>query len=148
MKKIINGKMYNTETAKSCGEHWNGYGANDFNYLSEDLYLKKTGEFFLHGQGGALSKYSRSFGNSTEGGEKITPLTYEDAREWAEEYLTAEEYENTFGEIVENEGEVAMHVAIPKALYNKIGQERLQNGRHMKDVVVEALCEYFHTKCD
>ena len=47
MKKIINGKMYNTETAKYCG----GYefsNCGDFNYVCEELYQKKTGELYLY----------------------------------------------------------------------------------------------------
>lgn len=53
MKKIIDGKMYNTETAKECGT-WDNceYG---FNRVEETLYRKKTGEFFIHGEGGANS---------------------------------------------------------------------------------------------
>ena len=54
MKKIINGKMYNTETAKYCG----GYefsNCGDFNYVCEELYQKKTGELFLYGEGGAMN---------------------------------------------------------------------------------------------
>ena len=34
--------------------------------------------------------------NSLSGGEKIIPLTDEEAREWAEEYLDLEDYEKLF----------------------------------------------------
>ena len=47
MKKIINGKKYDTNTATKVADYWNGYGASDFNYVSEELYLKNTGEYFL-----------------------------------------------------------------------------------------------------
>lgn len=101
MKKIINGRLYNTETAKPVGSASYSY-PGDFQHWSEDLYLKKTGEFFIHGTGGALSKYSRSAGGNTiTGGEKIIPLSPEEAKEWAEKYLTAEEYEEVFGEVKE-----------------------------------------------
>lgn len=101
MKKIINGKMYNTETAKRVGEWDNGrYG--DFGYCSESLYQKKTGEFFLYGEGGAMSKYVVYYGpNSWGGGEAITPLTEQSAKKWAEDHITAEEYEAIFGEVDE-----------------------------------------------
>lgn len=56
MKKIINGKMYNTETATELGNFWNGLSTNDFRNLSETLYRKKNGEFFLYGQGGAMTE--------------------------------------------------------------------------------------------
>lgn len=58
MKKIINGKMYNTETATELGDFWNGLSTSDFRNLSETLYRKKNGEFFLYGQGGAMTEYS------------------------------------------------------------------------------------------
>ena len=32
------------------------------------------------------------------------PMTYDEAREWAEKHLEAEEYEEIFGEIVEDDG--------------------------------------------
>lgn len=32
MKKIINGKEYDTDTAKEVGSLWNGIGAGDFRY--------------------------------------------------------------------------------------------------------------------
>ena len=144
MRKIIKNKVYDTKTARLQGEWSNDYGVRDFNYLEEALYLKKTGEFFLHGFGGGLSKYARSVGDGWTGGEVITPLTYEDARDWAEDHLEAEDYEAIFGEVSEDdEGEVGMHVAIPRALYDKISQERLQKGKQMKDIVVEALEDYF-----
>lgn len=96
MKKIINGKRYDTETAEFCGSHEYGY-PGDFNYVSEELYQKRTGEFFLYGEGGANSKYREEISmNSWSGGERIIPLTEDEAKEWAEEYLDAEEYEKLF----------------------------------------------------
>lgn len=96
MKKIINGKRYNTESAEFCGSREYGY-PGDLNYVSEELYQKRTGEFFLHGEGGANSKYREEISmNSWSGGEKIIPLTDEEAREWAEEYLDSEDYEKLF----------------------------------------------------
>ena len=96
MKKIINGKRYNTESAEFCGSREYGY-PGDLNYVSEELYQKRTGEFFLYGEGGANSKYREEISmNSWSGGEKIIPLTDEEAREWAEEYLDLEDYEKLF----------------------------------------------------
>ena len=101
MKKIIKGKKYDTETAKPVGSTSYSY-PGDFQHWTETLYLKKTDELFIHGTGGALSKYSRSVGfNTVTGGEEIIPLTEKEAREWVEKYLTAEEYEEIFGEVEE-----------------------------------------------
>ena len=53
MKKIINGKVYDTASAKLVGEWDNGRYGRDFGRCAEELYQKRTGEFFLHGSGGA-----------------------------------------------------------------------------------------------
>jgi hypothetical protein len=101
MKKVIHGKKYDTDTAKFIG--YAGYShPGDFSFWQETLYQKKTGEFFLHGVGGAMSRYARQTGqNEWSGGEKIIPLTREEAQKWAEKNLEVEEYELTFGEVIE-----------------------------------------------
>lgn len=101
MKKIIGGRCYNTDTAKILGSA--GYShPGDFSFWLERLYQKKTGEFFLHGIGGAMSKYARSIGlNEWTGGEEIIPLSPKKAQEWAEKHLEVEEFEQLFGEVEE-----------------------------------------------
>lgn len=104
MKKIINGKVYDTDTAKEMATGRSTYPRNDFHFWEETLYLKKTGEYFLHGVGGPASRYSTSMGdNSWSGGEKIIPLTFAAAKEWAEEHLDGDEYEDIFGAVTEDE---------------------------------------------
>lgn len=99
MKKIINGRMYNTDTAKRLCSADNGGSCRDFYHWEEELYQKKTGEFFLYGEGGPASKYSRSCGqNEWCGGCDITPMTEQQAREWMERNATADEYIEVFGE--------------------------------------------------
>lgn len=107
MKKIINNKAYDTETAKELGSWDNGRYGNDFGAVSETLYRKKTGEFFLYGEGGPMTKYAVAEGsNSWRGGSRIMPLSFQEAREWAEEHLNGEEYEAIFGEVVEDDSRV------------------------------------------
>lgn len=102
MKKIINGKKYDTDTATCIGFRDNGYNAEDFNHQEELLYQKKTGEFFIYGIGGANSEYSKVWGsNSRCGGSKIIPLSTEEAKEWAQELCSVEKYEELFGEVEE-----------------------------------------------
>lgn len=99
MKKIINGKMYNTETAVKLGTGESCLSVNDFGYYKEALYRKRTGEYFLYGEGGARSKYSKQRElNSFGPGDGFTPLTESGARIWAEKYLDADEYCEIFGE--------------------------------------------------
>lgn len=98
MKKIINKKMYSTESAECVGS--DSYSnQRDFHHWTEELYLKSNGEFFLYGEGGPLSKYQKQVGmNEWSGGEDIIPMTIEDARDWAEEHLDADDYVKVFGE--------------------------------------------------
>ena len=111
MKKIINGKRYNTDTATLIGSTGHGY-PGDLEYWTEELYRKKTGEFFLYGEGGPMSKYSRRIGdNEWSGGEEIRPLSLKEAQEWAEEHLNAEEYEQVFGKIEENKSQISTWIA-------------------------------------
>ena len=63
MNKRINGKRYDTETAKEVGcVSWGAVG--DFRHSSETLYRKSTGEFFLYGEGGPLSEYAVATGQN------------------------------------------------------------------------------------
>ena len=100
MKKIINGKKYDTDTAEEIGYWNNGLLYSDFCYIEETLYKKKTGEFFLYGIGGVMTKYAeRTSGGFSSTGKAIIPLTEDKAKKWAEDYLTVGEYEEIFGEM-------------------------------------------------
>lgn len=113
MKKIINGRSYDTETAREVASWGNAGGWNDFEHLEETLYQKKNGEFFLFGEGGPMTKYAVSTGQNTwSGGSKIIPLSYDSAREWAEEKLSADEYESIFGEIAEDDSRVTVTLSL------------------------------------
>ena len=101
MKKIINGRMYDTETAEKIEEWDNGMYGNDFRACEETLYKKKTGEYFIHGSGGALSKYAVSCGNGSTGSSDIIPLTKDRAKTWMEEKGDPDAYTKEFGEVPE-----------------------------------------------
>lgn len=116
MKKIIKGRVYNTETARLVG-HWNlDESVTDFSWYEEYLYCKKTGEYFLFGSGNAASKYSEYCYGGWEGGTAIIPLTFEQARDWAEGHLEADEYIAEFGDPGEGGEDVQILVKVsPKA---------------------------------
>ena len=101
MKKIINGKKYDTKTAKKIIT-WSNEFYNDFREISETLYRKKTGEYFLYGEGGAMTVYAEAIGDNTwSGGEQIIPLKEKEAKRWAEEKISVDAYERIFGEVSE-----------------------------------------------
>ena len=96
MRRIVDGKRYDTETAQKIGEASSGnYG--DFRYWSETLYKTKKGAYFIAGEGGAASRWGKSSGNVSWGDEGIIALTPEEALAWCSEYLDdAEQYEGFF----------------------------------------------------
>lgn len=100
MNKIINGKRYDTETAKLTGVYSCGIRTS-FSFYEEKLFLKKTGEWFLYGSGGPKSKYSDCGDGNMWGIEKIIPYTEDEAKKWAERHMDADEYETLFGKVEE-----------------------------------------------
>lgn len=141
MKKIINAKVYNTETATRVGAWDNGYFTNDFNYCSEDLYQKKTGEFFLHGEGGALSTYASHEGDMTGYGERIIPMTYDEAAQWAERHLTGEQYEQIFGEVSEDDTTVKTMISTTAAEIEIIKRNAAKAGMTVSAYIVMRCAE-------
>lgn len=136
MKKIIEGKLYDTETAREvgCDSYSN---RRDFHYWSETLFKKRTGEFFLYGEGGAASKYSVSCGqNEWRGGEKIIPLSYKAAQEWAEEHLDADDYQAIFGEISEDGEDVMISVKLPAAVDAKVRRMAAEKGISLTAMII------------
>lgn len=120
MKKYINGKVYNTLTAKKCGEYDRGYRSS-YEWYHEELYLKKTGEFFLWGEGHAASKYCTYCQNGgSDPGENIFPITYDAAREWAEKHLEPDKYDEIFGEITADSENKIVAISISKSAHEKI----------------------------
>lgn len=101
MKKIINGRKYDTDTAKEIDSYSNDRPRTDFRYFCETLYQKHTKEFFLYGHGGPMSKYAEHCGQGWTGGESILPLSLDEVKEWVETNSTVEIYETLFGEVEE-----------------------------------------------
>ena len=140
MRKIIEGKLYDTETARMVGEWANAGSWRDFNHMEEQLYRKRTGEFFLYGEGGPATKYAVSAGQNTwSGGSRIIPLSYENARQWAEEHLDAEEYAEIFGMPDESDEKVALNVMIPADLAAMLRTRAAEQGESLTSLVVGLL---------
>ncbi len=124
MRKIINGKRYNTESAKFIGYTQYSH-PGDFAYWRVELYQKITGEFFIYGEGGPMSSYARTTGqNETSGSEEIRPLTLQEARKWAEKYLDGDVVEETFGIIEKGKSQIATWIPEgTKALADELRQK-------------------------
>jgi len=141
MKKIIEGALYNTETAKVIGNWDNGLYGRDFNRCSETLYRTKAGKYFLHGEGGGNSIYAEHCGNNMRtSGEHIEPMTPAAASEWAEEHLDADEFAAEFGEPDEaSEDTEVLICTIPKDLKTKLRRMSSEQGRPMGQIVAELI---------
>lgn len=101
MKKIINGKKYDTETARLIAQKEADCYPSDFRYYVEKLYQKKTKEYFLYAEGNPLSPYGKAYANGWVYSEQIIPYTEEEAKAWAVENMNVNEYEELFGEVEE-----------------------------------------------
>lgn len=102
MRKVINGKRYDTETATRIASRWEGDGLGDARFISEDLYRTPRGAWFIHGQGGALSMYGVPVGNAWSSGERIRTLSPEGAMEWLESHDHLGALEKYFGDTLED----------------------------------------------
>lgn len=142
MKKIINGRVYDTTKAKELGTYANAGNWRDFSHLEETLYRKKTGEYFLFGEGGPMTRYAEAEGqNSWSGGRRIMPMTYDEAREWAEEHLEADEYEEIFGEIVEDDGagKQTVSISVSPAKWEAAKREAARRGIGISEYIESLL---------
>ncbi|MBB6215091.1 hypothetical protein HNQ80_001180 [Anaerosolibacter carboniphilus] len=103
MRKVINKKAYDTEKAELVAEFYNGFSRSDFRYLYEGLYKTSKGNYFIHADGGPMSKYHERVGNSTTGLETIIPVDSEEAYEWLEEHNETESIEKYFSDMIQED---------------------------------------------
>lgn len=113
MNSIINGVLFDTNTAQHIKTWENCSDYSNAKYCCEALYRKQNGEFFLHVEGGPLSEYGFSIPGGYRGADFIRPLTYDEAKEWAEEHLDGDEYIEVFGPVSEDAGWVTTTLLMP-----------------------------------
>ena len=137
MKKVINGTLCDTDTAKKLGE--DSYSnPGDFQYWVETLYRTKSGKYFLHGEGGAMTKYAVCVSqNEWSSGEKIIPLDLDSAQRWAEEHLDGDAYIAAFGEPEER-----TTVMISAATKAKLSDIKAKTGKSFGDIIADAVAKY------
>lgn len=140
MKKIINGKLYNTDTARSIGSDFHGAYGRDLDFWREELYQKKTGEFFLHGEGGPMTKYCQQLGQNEWGaGEMVIPMSYASAEKWAAEHLDADDYQKAFGRISEDEENQTLSVSLSAQAAQKLRQLAAKNGKSISGLIADLI---------
>ena len=135
MKRVLNGSVYNTDSAKElgCDSYSN---PSDFSHWVETLYRTKAGKYFLHGEGGPTSRYAvAESGNCWSGGEKILPITEDEARAWSEEHLSGDEFERIFGEISEDIETTQINALISVELKAKLDAEKVKTGETTAELI-------------
>ena len=112
MKAIINGKRFDTEKAILIGSHSSKHkltkydddekseGAIAYNWEASLYRTPQSNRFFLAGEGVAYSSLglTRSTGGERE---RIVPITKREAFMWAENFLTQDEIESGFADLIE-----------------------------------------------
>ena len=141
MMKIIKGKKYDTNTALKVAEWDNELGKSDHHAIFETLYKKRTGEFFLYGEGGGLTGYSEKVGNLFTWGEKIIPLTVDAAKAWVESHLDGEEYEKIFDCVDEMDGKKVISLSLSIANIEKLKAVSLEKELSMSTLIDKLIDE-------
>lgn len=142
MKKIISQRRYNTDGATLIGKYDNHVSPRDIDYFEERLYRKINGEFFIHGIGGAATRYASSDGdNHWTAGEKLVPISTVEAMDWVEAHLTAEDYERTFGAIEDGEdgAMVKVSIRIPIASAERLRRRAMGDGTTTQQLLYDLL---------
>ena len=144
MKKVIKGKKYDTETATVLGCFHKG-AKGELNYIREELFKKKTGEYFLYCKGGASTKYSVLVQNNTwSGSEKIIPLEFSDAQAWAEQNLKDDEYKSIFGEVTEDDESKVLTARVSASTLAKLQRHQSISGETIGTIVEKAIENYIN----
>lgn len=104
MKKIMDGLRYDTEIGIEIGSADAHCPRSDFNWWDATLYrTPRSGRYFLAGEGGPMTSFSQPVNGNMRGyGERIIPMSAEDAQAWAEQHLTSEDVEAAFEELIED----------------------------------------------
>lgn len=140
MKKVINGSLYDTETAKPLGQRNDYY--DHLSWMSETLYRTKSGKYFVYGEGGGNSRYAvMTECGHWESGAKITPVSLDEAQKWAEEHLTGDEYLAAFGPTQER-----TVVSVLPRTRKKLEALKKSTGMTYSDIIDAAVAQYAESK--
>lgn len=144
MKKIIRGLYYDTDTAKKLAGYYPlPYDTTDFRHYSEELYKKRTGEYFIYGEGGPMSPYAKYAGqNNVEGGEEIKPLSFSEAKEWYKKamaddtkFAPEDTYKKEFETFVQVGPKAHMSISLSRRAKKKLQIMAQQQHKSLSDVV-------------
>lgn len=123
MKKVINGKLYNTDTANEIGYIYDTSGCGNWD---EYLFQKKTGEFFLKHW-------------SYRSGEYIEPISFREAQKWVEDHMDADSYSKIFGDPDEDADDVLLGVRVAATAAAKLKRIAAESGKSQNKIIEELI---------
>ena len=143
MKRIIDGVTYNTETATLIYRDALEGSWNDYKWQSESLYKTRSGRFFLHGEGGAGTKYGKAVSTTSRaGGEQIKPISEDDARRWLEQFEAPDEIcPELFPGAEETETESVIYLRVPSFLKTKLEAKAKEQGKSLNALLMRTIEE-------
>jgi hypothetical protein len=130
MRTVINNKVYDTNTAQFLG-------AYEHNGITECLYRKRTGEYFLH----MTDKQPRKDKAGWRDGNKIAPYDYETARTWAELSLSKSLFERLFSGAGEDK-QVMLGARVKDSTVAKLEQLQSETGKTIGELIDLAVNSY------
>ena len=93
MNKVVNRRLYDTETATALASFKTNVSYFAQTEFTETLFRKKTKEYLLYAKGGPHTDAIHK--------ETITPFSINEAKKWAEDRLSGDEYMKIFGTVEE-----------------------------------------------
>lgn len=132
MYTVIKNKVYDTKTARQIAKC-------EYESITETLYRKQTGEYFLHLYDEAAGDDDKRAG--WKGKEKIAPYDFETARAWAELSLDKEHYAKLFEGTTDETDTVAMTVKMKKASAAKLRKLQSETGESVSDLLERAVAK-------
>ena len=90
MKKVFQGKRYDTDTAEFLTDLPSTADRGDFAWHDTSVYRTKNAGYFLAGRGHASSMWATCDGNTRGSGEGIKPIAEGEARKHLEQCDTDE----------------------------------------------------------
>lgn len=125
MKKVIKGKLYDTDTAKCiCSQNTDEY--------TKALYQKKTGHYFVYYKVNVIDDIPPT----------ITPVTIEQAAEIGKGIMPDDAYNFHFGKAVIDDEVIGVTIRLRKSIHQKLKQLAAENNCTASEFVTRLIGNY------
>ena len=78
MRKVIDGKIYDTAVAEEVYHHDNGLSPGDFRYRAKTLHRTRHGRWFIYHEGGPMTDMAEPSSGSYTNGRDIEAIADDD----------------------------------------------------------------------